>query len=373
MAQAPKSSDTPATPAAPTPSLVGRLPGGPLDIVGDVHGEWDALQALLAHLGYDRQGRHPQGRTLVFVGDLCDRGPNTPAVLDWFGEVYEAGRCAAVLGNHEVNLIREDAKDGAGWYFDARTERDRAKYAPFVIASPAQRERHAALCNRLPVALEREDLRVVHAAWQAAPIAAARGFALGTARRQYDRFEEQAAEQARSGSLQRRIQQERAAWPHDLEDGQHQPPLLRAHGERELLKQTHNPLKILTTGVEAAAAQPFYAGGKWRFTDRQPWWNAYDEATPVVIGHYWRLFDAPSPGAHAESALFAGIPGNAWHGKRGNVFCVDFSAGARWSERLQGQHDPRQSRFHLAALRWPEKTLVFDTGQTWATVAAPSA
>ncbi|WP_231867716.1 metallophosphoesterase [Snodgrassella sp. CFCC 13594] len=45
-----------------------------LDIVGDVHGEWSALTHLLHHLGYDDLGRHPQGRKLVFVGDLCDRG-----------------------------------------------------------------------------------------------------------------------------------------------------------------------------------------------------------------------------------------------------------------------------------------------------------
>lgn len=46
-------------------SLVQRLPEGPLDIVGDIHGEYEALCALLGHLGYDEQGRHLQGRTLA--------------------------------------------------------------------------------------------------------------------------------------------------------------------------------------------------------------------------------------------------------------------------------------------------------------------
>lgn len=54
------------------------LPEGALDIVGDVHGEWLALQNLLRHLGYDGEGNHPQGRKLVFVGDLCDHGPGKP-------------------------------------------------------------------------------------------------------------------------------------------------------------------------------------------------------------------------------------------------------------------------------------------------------
>ena len=50
------------------------LPDTPLDIVGDVHGEFAAFQSLLHRLGYRDDGFHPRGRRLVFVGDLCDRG-----------------------------------------------------------------------------------------------------------------------------------------------------------------------------------------------------------------------------------------------------------------------------------------------------------
>lgn len=58
--------------------LIRPLLDGPLDIVGDVHGELQALQALLVRLGYDECGEHPGGRRLVFVGDLCDRSPDRP-------------------------------------------------------------------------------------------------------------------------------------------------------------------------------------------------------------------------------------------------------------------------------------------------------
>ena len=54
--------------------LIQALPPGPLDIIGDIHGEYEALVALLTHLGYGARGQHPDGRTLVFVGDFCDRG-----------------------------------------------------------------------------------------------------------------------------------------------------------------------------------------------------------------------------------------------------------------------------------------------------------
>ncbi len=62
--------------------LIQELFSGPIDIVGDIHGEIEALRQLLKSLGYDQYGIHPDGRRLVFVGDLVDRGPNSPAVVE---------------------------------------------------------------------------------------------------------------------------------------------------------------------------------------------------------------------------------------------------------------------------------------------------
>ena len=76
-------------------SLIQSLPSGPLDIVGDIHGEYDALRNLMLHLGYDEAGHHPQGRTLVFVGDFCDRGPNSPAVLALVQSLVQSGHACA--------------------------------------------------------------------------------------------------------------------------------------------------------------------------------------------------------------------------------------------------------------------------------------
>ncbi|GAA2246433.1 hypothetical protein GCM10010145_11820 [Streptomyces ruber] len=53
---------------------------GPFDIIGDIHGCASELETLLGKLGYV-DGTHPEGRTAVFVGDLVDRGPDTPGVL----------------------------------------------------------------------------------------------------------------------------------------------------------------------------------------------------------------------------------------------------------------------------------------------------
>ena len=119
--------------------------------------------------------------------------------------------------------------------------------------------------------------------------------------------------------------------------------------------------------MEQKGSVPFFSGGKWRFAQRMPWWDAYTESTPVVVGHYWRRVHKIDRGAvgKGDADLFASTHPFAWHGQRGNVFCVDFSAGGRWLERKSGAvvgHD-----FKLAALRWPERVLQFDDGHVQAT------
>ncbi|MGW0535189.1 polynucleotide kinase-phosphatase [Streptomyces sp. NPDC003032] len=78
---------------------------GPFDIIGDIHGCASELESLLGKLGYV-DGRHPEGRTAVFVGDLVDRGPDTPGVLRRVMAMVAAGTALCVPGNHENKLGR---------------------------------------------------------------------------------------------------------------------------------------------------------------------------------------------------------------------------------------------------------------------------
>ncbi|MEU1530728.1 polynucleotide kinase-phosphatase [Streptomyces fagopyri] len=78
---------------------------GPFDIVGDIHGCASELETLLGKLGY-ADGVHPQGRTAVFVGDLVDRGPDTPGVLRRVMSMVGSGNALCVPGNHENKLGR---------------------------------------------------------------------------------------------------------------------------------------------------------------------------------------------------------------------------------------------------------------------------
>src|SRR5438132_1563656 len=89
---------------------------GPFDIIGDVHGCFDDLMELLGKLGYDVHGDstdgrsyavgNPAGRKLVFLGDLVDRGPNSPGVMRLVMSVVRSGAGFCVAGNHDVKLSR---------------------------------------------------------------------------------------------------------------------------------------------------------------------------------------------------------------------------------------------------------------------------
>jgi protein phosphatase len=86
---------------------------GPFDIIGDVHGCYAELTVLLANLGYELeeeggsiQVAAPNGRRAIFLGDLVDRGPDTPRVLRLVMSMVRAGTALCVPGNHDVKLMR---------------------------------------------------------------------------------------------------------------------------------------------------------------------------------------------------------------------------------------------------------------------------
>jgi len=89
---------------------------GPFDIIGDVHGCFTELTELLTKLGYtvnrtdEGQGNHgfkvetPEGRKAIFLGDLVDRGPDSPSVLKLVMSMVNSGAAYCVPGNHDMKL-----------------------------------------------------------------------------------------------------------------------------------------------------------------------------------------------------------------------------------------------------------------------------
>ncbi|MCP3869862.1 MAG: polynucleotide kinase-phosphatase [Gammaproteobacteria bacterium] len=89
---------------------------GPFDIIGDVHGCYSELTTLINQLGYRisenliRTGEsavsNPDGRKIVFVGDLVDRGPASPQVLALAMNMVKHETAICVPGNHDVKLLK---------------------------------------------------------------------------------------------------------------------------------------------------------------------------------------------------------------------------------------------------------------------------
>jgi len=89
---------------------------GPFDIIGDIHGCYDETIELINKLGYtvnqvDDNGTnygidiiHPEARKVIFLGDLIDRGPNSPAVLKLVMSMVSSGSALCVPGNHDIKL-----------------------------------------------------------------------------------------------------------------------------------------------------------------------------------------------------------------------------------------------------------------------------
>ncbi|MCL4129361.1 UNVERIFIED_CONTAM: hypothetical protein GTU68_061654 [Idotea baltica] len=81
---------------------------GPFDIIGDIHGCYDETVELTTKEGYyGNEVVHPANRTVIFLGDLVDRGPNSPAVLKLVMSMVESGVAYCVPGNHDVKLQKK--------------------------------------------------------------------------------------------------------------------------------------------------------------------------------------------------------------------------------------------------------------------------
>ncbi|GDX78209.1 metallophosphatase [Deltaproteobacteria bacterium] len=147
------------------------------DIIGDIHGHAAELRGLLTRLGYrDSRGawRHPD-RTVIFLGDFVDRGPDQVETVNLVRRMVDAGTALAVMGNHELNAIAWFTPDPAapGEYLRPRDvpvlgAKNRRQHAQFLAEVEHDPGLHRELIEwffTLPLWLDLPDVRVVHACW----------------------------------------------------------------------------------------------------------------------------------------------------------------------------------------------------------------
>ena len=144
------------------------------DFIGDIHGHADALEALLKKLGYSKKNgayKHSDPkRSVVFLGDLIDRGPKQLESIDIARRMRDAGNAQILMGNHEFNAIgfyhpHPDPK--VQKHLRIRGSKNRAQHKAFIDAigedSPLHKEM-VDLFTSFSIILE-DDYQAVHACW----------------------------------------------------------------------------------------------------------------------------------------------------------------------------------------------------------------
>ncbi len=143
------------------------------DLIGDVHGCAHTLERLLEQLGYSkRMGvyEHPS-RQAIFLGDIIDRGPRIREALHRVRDMVDRGSARIVMGNHEYNALGycTRARPGSG---RTHLREHNERHSRLIRETLEQfdhydHEWHEFLdwFYEIPLFLETEQFRVVHACW----------------------------------------------------------------------------------------------------------------------------------------------------------------------------------------------------------------
>lgn len=143
------------------------------DLIGDVHGCGATLAALLEKLGYHQRAgvyRHPR-RKVIFLGDLIDRGPRIRLAVTIARRMVEQGEAYIVMGNHEYNALAYTHPAPAGSH--KRWLREHTPRHNRIIQDTLEQYRDytnewedtLAWFKTIPLCLELDGIRVVHACW----------------------------------------------------------------------------------------------------------------------------------------------------------------------------------------------------------------
>lgn len=282
------------------------------DIIPDTHGHTAKLEGLLARLGYvERRGAYRNqnaSRRALFLGDFIDRGSHNARVIDIARRMTGEGEALAIMGNHELNALQfATPHPDTGQPLRPHTPKNLLQHeaflAEFPLGSPEAQDVLGWMME-LPLFLDLDDFRAVHACWHDPSIMKLRA----------------------------------AACPRDR-----LTPELLVRSAKNGADEFRNAVETIVKGPETQLPEGYGfhdKGGHFRTMVRLAWWNseatdwksitasvpdpedclptatppaevlgaAYpSDAPPVFFGHYW-LQGTPM----AQSA---------------NALCLDYSVG----------------------------------------------
>lgn len=143
------------------------------DLIGDVHGCAQSLERLLKKMDYQYLNgcyRHAS-RKVIFIGDIVDRGPRVREALHIVKDMVDQGQAEIVLGNHEYNAMCycTAGRDGSGKQYlrehNARHHRMIRDTLEQFQEHPKEWQDFLAWFREIPLFIDKESFRVVHACW----------------------------------------------------------------------------------------------------------------------------------------------------------------------------------------------------------------
>lgn len=272
------------------------------DVIGDVHGHADELEALLTKLGYrDRDGawRRPGG-TAVFVGDLIDRGPRQVDTVSIVRSMVDAGTGIAVMGNHEYNAIAWTVTDPRNTDDFLRPHGGKKgpnnfdQHKAFLAQVGEGSDLHGELIDwfrTLPLFVDLGGLRVAHACWHAASIDLLP--AVSTERALDDEF--LVAAHDKDGVLHRAAETvlkgpEMPVPIAYLDKGGHRRDEARVRWW-DRSATTMRSLAEIASSFTTEDKRPYPELPDTPYPEAEQF--RYDGEVPVVFGHYWRRWGEP--------------------------------------------------------------------------------
>ena len=141
-----------------------------IDLIGDIHGHADKLEALLLKLGYENKNEsysHPE-RKVLFVGDYIDRGPKIRETLEIVKAMVDSENAIALMGNHEYNALCFHFQETEGGHLRKHLIKNIIQhYETLKQFQNRQKEYEDYLewFKSLPLFYETNKFKAVHACW----------------------------------------------------------------------------------------------------------------------------------------------------------------------------------------------------------------
>ena len=267
-----------------------NVSGEGYDVIGDVHGYGDHLEGLLRHMGYVDNGTsftHPCRRA-VFVGDLVDRGPAQFKTIAIARSMVAAGAAKIVLGNHEINAIGYTLPNPEldGDYIRIHSDRNKRTHQAFLsqlVEGSAEHGEAISWFRSLPIWLDLDGLRVVHACWHQESIDVLRNFVgLNNAISHEILVSAPGSPEREALSTLTRGPEVKLPLPYvNRSGGQRQKARFRWWSEEAT---TLDQAVTLPGGARAVDGSP-YPNLNAETVDAPV--QIYSDAVPILFGHYW--------------------------------------------------------------------------------------